>query len=94
MTRESIADKIIELAKQAAEWHVNSGRAIESMSDEVLPAIDNAGTYYIIQDAFESYAYTWLDSLRGGISEHEISSDIKNQLMSLPLENYSELAEL
>lgn len=89
MTREKIANELLMTAQEIAEQHHVSKLLIESLSDQMLPSIDNQGIAAVVQDAIEGWAYTWLDVLRGGISKHEAdSSDVFNALMSVPLEKH------
>ena len=85
MTREQIAQNLINLAQSIAEKRHLSKIAIESLSDQMLPEIDNPGVAAVVQDAVESWAYTWLDYLQGAI-EQPSPGDAISSLMSVPLE--------
>lgn len=87
--KEQIASNLLDLAQEIAEKHHANKIAIESLSDQMLPDIDNAGVAAIVRETIENWAYTWLDVLQGGIDPHEADrGDAMRHLMSLPLERY------
>lgn len=87
MTREQIAQNLINLAQSIAEKRHLSKIAIESLSDQMLPEIDSPGVAAVVQETVEGWAYTWLDYLQGGINKPDPSDAIK-QLANIPLEKY------
>jgi len=86
--RELIADALINLAQEIGELRASTATAIESLSDKMLPQTSNEGINAIMQDAVESWAYTWYDAMQGGIAIDALNSDdVKMQLMSVALES-------
>lgn len=89
MKREDIANELLALAEDIAERRHNEGVMIESLSDKFIPDIANEGIKAVVQDAVESWAYTWLDVIRGGIKESEADrGDAFYKLIGVPLEKH------
>jgi len=85
--RELIADALINLAQEIAELRASTATVIESLADKMIPQTSNDGINAIIQDAVESWAYTWFTDMIRGKAESVNSDDIKTALMSVPLES-------
>jgi len=86
--RELIADALIELAQEIARTRANTATMIESLADAMLPQTSNEGINAVIQDAVESWAYTYCDAIMGGVTVDALNSDdVKAQLMSVALES-------
>lgn len=85
--RVKIADALVTLAQEIAERRHVSRMMIESLADQLIPSIDNAGIAAVVQDAVESWAYTYLEVLRGDMGIYD-PSDVVERLCGVPLEKY------
>lgn len=71
------ANELLDLAEEIARRRHEHGIAIESLSDQLSPRYNHAPTDAVVQDTVESWAYTWLDYLQGGISKPDRSEALK-----------------
>ena len=90
--REEIANHLLNIAEHIAERYLDEKIAIESLSDDLLPTIANAGVSANVQDICESWAYDYVEVLKGDKSELDSNARAyMKELLSLPLEKHVSL---